>query len=110
MYYLSCMHLKVVVLSAAFWDCLVGAPQPNRLTIGKLHGTETGSFQTQHEVHFQEWLLDMRLWRHSTSPLTPLGLGPFPRSLRFKFSLEVGVLLPALMHQVTCFFAMGAFL
>ena len=87
-----------------------GLPQPNGLTIEELHGTRTGLFQTQHEVHFQKWLLNMRPWPHFTRPLTPLGLGPFHRSLRLKFSLQVGVLLPALIHQVACPFAMGALL
>ena len=52
----------------------------------------------------------MRPWRHFTTPLMSLGLGPFCRSLRFKFSRKVGVLLPALIHQVARTFAMGAFL
>ena len=104
------MHLKVLVLSAALWIARLGLPQPSRLTIGGLHSTKTGSFQTQQEVHFQKGLLNMRPWRHFTRTLTPLGPGPFRRSLCFKFSLEVEVLPPALMHQVACPFAMGAFL
>ena len=104
------MHLKVLVLSAAFWDCPLGAPSTNRLTIGELHGKKMGSFKTQHEVHFQKWLLNMRLWRHFTGLLMLLGLGGFRRSLCFKFNLEVGALLPALIHQVACHVAMGAFL